>query len=111
MSETEASLHVLHRVLLVLLVCLALCLVGCSGDPECFAVPFLPKCFEDDDDDEEQPNDTATQASAIGSRPFPRDLSSWLREGLALAPEHGPQPPRRQPRGHRKGERGMLGYA
>src|SRR4051794_30716044 len=67
MSETEAGLHVLHRVLLVLLVCLALFLVGCSGDPECFAVPFLPKCF-DDDDDEKKPNDTATQASAIGSR-------------------------------------------
>jgi hypothetical protein len=40
-------------------------------------VPFLPKCFEDDDDDEEKPHDTATQASAIGSRPSPRDLSSW----------------------------------
>jgi hypothetical protein len=88
MSETEAGLHVLHRVLLVLLVCLALFLVGCSGDPECFAVPFLPKCFDDDDDDEEKPNDTATQASALGSRPSPSDLSPWLREGSTLAPEH-----------------------
>lgn len=88
MSETEAGLHILHSVLLVLLVCLTLFLVGCSGDPECFAVPFLPKCFDDDDDDEEKPNDTATQASAIGSRPSPSDLSPWLREGPALAPEH-----------------------
>ena len=89
MLDTGARLHARHRLLLVLLVCLALPLVGgCSGDPECFAVPFLPKCFDDDDDDEEKPNDTATQASAIGSRPSPSDLSPWLREGSTLAPEH-----------------------
>ena len=89
MSHTEAGFDVLPRVLLVLLVCLALLLlVGCSGDPECFAVPFLPKCFDDDDDDEEKPNDTATQASAIGNRPSRSDLSPWLRAGSALAPEH-----------------------
>jgi len=63
------------RVLLVLLLCMALPLSGgCSADPECIVVPFLPKCF-DDDDEEEKPDDTATQASAIGSPPFPSDLS------------------------------------
>ena len=44
----------------LLLVCIALPLVGgCSSDPECIAVPFLPECFEDDD--EEEMDDTATQ--------------------------------------------------
>jgi hypothetical protein len=68
-------------------------------------VPFLPKCFDDDNDDEEQPHDTATQASAIGSRPSPRDLSSWLREGLALAPEHA------SPEGIGRASTGCLGDA
>jgi hypothetical protein len=64
MSTTMAGLHMRHRLLLVLLVCLALPLVGgCSSDPECFVVPFLPKCFDDDDDEEEKPDNTATQAS------------------------------------------------
>jgi hypothetical protein len=60
-------------VLLVLLVCLVLPLVGgCSSDPECFVVPFLPKCF-DDDDEEENPATTATQASLpLASLPAPR---------------------------------------
>jgi hypothetical protein len=81
MLDSEAGLRVRYRVLLILLLCLGLPFVGgCSGDPECFAVPFLPKCF-DDDDEEEKPNDTATQASAIRSRPAPSDLSPWLREG------------------------------
>jgi hypothetical protein len=36
MSTTMAGLHMRHRLLLVLLVCLALPLVGgCSSDPEC----------------------------------------------------------------------------
>jgi hypothetical protein len=64
-----------HRLLLlVLLVCLALPLVGgCSSDPECFVVPFLPKCFDDDDDEEEKPDNTATQASLPrASLPAPR---------------------------------------
>ena len=65
MSHTEAGFDVLHRVLLVLLVCLALLLlVGCSGDPECFAVPFLPQCFDDDDDEEKQSDNTAPQATS-----------------------------------------------
>jgi hypothetical protein len=62
MSHAEASLYVVHRVLLVLLVCLAL-LLGSSGDPECFVVPFLPKCF-DDDDEEKKPDNTVPQASS-----------------------------------------------
>ena len=60
MIDTGAGLRVQRRLLLVLLVCLALPLVGgCSSDPECIAVPFLPQCFEDDD--EEKTDDTATQ--------------------------------------------------
>ena len=62
MIDTGAGLRVRRRLLLVLLVCIALPLVGgCSSDPECIAVPFLPKCFEDDDDEEEKTDDTATQ--------------------------------------------------
>ena len=61
MIDTGAGLHVRRRMLLVLLICIALPLVGgCSSDPECFAVPFLPECF-DDDDEEEKTDDTATQ--------------------------------------------------
>ena len=60
MIDTGAGLRVRRRMLLVLLVCLALPLVGgCSSDPECIAVPFLPQCFEDDE--EEKTDDTATQ--------------------------------------------------
>ena len=60
MIDTGAGLRVRRRMLLLLLVCLALPLVGgCSSDPECIAVPFLPECFEDDD--EEETDDTATQ--------------------------------------------------
>jgi len=52
MIDTGAGLRVRRRLLLVLLVCLALPLVGgCSSDPECIAVPFLPKCFDDDEDE------------------------------------------------------------
>jgi hypothetical protein len=69
---------VLHRVLLALLMCLALLLlVGCSGDPECFAVPFLPKCFDDDDDEEKKPDNTAPQATSSLVTP------PWLREQTA----------------------------
>jgi hypothetical protein len=54
-----------RRVLLVLLVCIALPLSGgCSSEPECIAVPFLPECFEDDDED--KPDDPAPQASVSG---------------------------------------------
>ena len=61
MIDTVAGLRVRRRVLLVLLVCIALPLVGgCSSDPECIAVFFLPQCF---DDDEENTDDTATQTS------------------------------------------------
>jgi hypothetical protein len=64
MIDTGAGLRVRHRVLLVLLVCLALPLVGgCSSDPECLVVFFLPQCFDDDDDEEEKTDDTATQTS------------------------------------------------
>jgi hypothetical protein len=65
MLDTMAGLHVRRRVLLVLLVCIALPLVGgCSSDPECIAVFFLPQCFDDDDDDDEKKtDDTATQTS------------------------------------------------
>ena len=60
MIDTGAGLRVRRRLLLVLLVCIALPLVGgCSSDPECIAVPFLPQCFEDDD--EEEKDDTAMQ--------------------------------------------------
>ena len=53
MIDTGAGVRVRPRLLLVLLVCLALPLVGgCSSDPECIAVPFLPQCFDDDDEDE-----------------------------------------------------------
>jgi hypothetical protein len=77
MSHTEAGLDVLHRVLLALLVCLALLLlVGCSGDPECFAVPFLPKCFDDDDDEEKKPDNAALV------------IPPWLREAVARAIGH-----------------------
>ena len=83
MSHTEAGFDVLHRVLLVLLVCLALLLlVGCSGDPECFAVPFLPKCFDDDDDEEKQLDNTALQATSSLVTP------PWLREAVARAIGH-----------------------
>jgi hypothetical protein len=65
MIDTGAGLRVRRRLLLVLLVCIALPLVGgCSFDPECIAVPFLPQCFEDDEektDEEEKTDDTATQ--------------------------------------------------
>src|SRR5262247_1549197 len=75
-------LPVRPRLLLVLLVCLALPLVGgCSGDPECFAVPFLPKCF-DDDDEEKKPDNTAPQASSSLVTP------PWQREAAALASRH-----------------------
>jgi hypothetical protein len=67
-SITGAGIRVRRRRLLVLLVCIALPLVGgCSSDPECIAVPFLPQCFEDDDeeektdDEEEKTDDTAMQ--------------------------------------------------
>ena len=48
MIDTGAGLRVRRRMLLLLLlVCIALPLVGgCSSDPECIAVPFLPECFE-----------------------------------------------------------------
>ena len=83
MLNTGARLPVRHRLLLVLLVCLALPLVGgCSGDPACFAVPFLPKCFDDDDDEEKQPDNTAPQTTS--SRVTP----PWLREAAALASQH-----------------------
>ena len=83
MSHTEAGFDVLHRVLLVLLVCLALLLlVGCSGDPECFAVPFLPKCFDDDDDEEKKPDNTAPQATSSLVTP------PWLRDAVARARGH-----------------------
>ena len=60
MIDTGAGFRVRRGMLLVLLVCLALPLVGgCSSDPECIAVPFLPECF--DDDEEEKTDDTATQ--------------------------------------------------
>jgi hypothetical protein len=60
-SITGAGIRVRRRRLLVLLVCIALPLVGgCSSDPECIAVPFLPQCFEDDDE-EEKTDDTAMQ--------------------------------------------------
>src|SRR4029434_4024326 len=83
MSHTEAGLDVLHRVLLALLVCLALLLlVGCSGDPECFAASFLPKCFDDDDDEEKQPDNMAPQATSLLVTP------PWLREAVARAIGH-----------------------
>jgi hypothetical protein len=83
MSHTETGLDVLHRVLLALLVGLALLLlVGCSGDPECFAVPFLPKCFDDDDDEEKKPDNTAPQATSSLVTP------PWLREAVARAIGH-----------------------
>ena len=76
-------LPVRPRLLLVLLVCLALPLVGgCSGDPECFAVPFLPKCFDDDDDEEKPPDNTAPQATSSLVTP------PWLRETAAFASQH-----------------------
>jgi hypothetical protein len=66
MIDAVAGLRVRRRILLVLLVCIALPLVGgCSSEPECIAVFFLPQCFDDDDDDEgeEKTNDTALQTS------------------------------------------------
>ena len=60
MIDPGAGVGMRGRVLRVLLVCLALFLVGCSGDPECFAVPFLPQCF---DGDEEKTEDPAPQTS------------------------------------------------
>ena len=63
MIDTGAGLRVRPRILLGLLVCIALLLGGgCSSDPECIAVFFLPQCF-DDDDDEEKTDNTATQTS------------------------------------------------
>ena len=68
MSDSGAGFHVRRRVLLVLLVCIALPLVGgCSFEPECIAVPFLPQCFDNDDDDKEQTDPTATQTSVRGN--------------------------------------------
>jgi hypothetical protein len=62
MIDPGAGLGIRGWVLLVLLVCITLPLGGgCSSDPECIAVPFLPQCFEDDD--EEKTEDTATQTS------------------------------------------------
>src|SRR5262245_35125305 len=88
MRHTRAGLHRRHGWLLVLLVCLALPLVGgCSSDPECFVVPFLPKCFDDDDDEEEQPANPATQASLpLAALPAPRDDAA-----LAVERRHGAQ--------------------
>jgi hypothetical protein len=65
MINTVAGLRIRRRVLLVLLVCTVLPLIGgCSSDPECIAVFFLPQCFDDDDDeDEEKTVNTATQTS------------------------------------------------
>ena len=83
MLNTGACLHARHRFLLALLVCLALPLIGgCSGDPECFAVPFLPKCFEDDDDEEKPPDNTAPQTTSSRVPP------PWLRDAAALASQH-----------------------
>ena len=88
MRNTRAGFHRRHGWLLVLLVCLALPLVGgCASDPECFVVPFLLKCFEDDEDDEEKPANTATQASLpLASLPAPRDDAA-----LAVERRHGAQ--------------------
>ena len=62
MIDTGAGLRVRPRILLGLLVCIALLLGGgCSSDPECIVVPFLPQCF--DDDEEEKTDDTAMQTS------------------------------------------------
>ena len=75
MIDTGAGLRVRRRLLLVLLVCLALPLVGgCSSDPECIAVPFLPKCFDDDEDEVKNvvatvPADDNT-VPAVQGRPF-----------------------------------------
>jgi hypothetical protein len=61
MIDTVTGLRVRRRVLLVLLVCITLPLVGgCSSDPECIAVFFLPQCFDDDD---EKTDATAPQTS------------------------------------------------
>jgi hypothetical protein len=88
MIDTGAGLRVRRRVLLVLLVCIALPLVGgCSSDPECIAVFFLPQCFEDDDEDDEEENtaDTATQTSVrVHARADAIDTSlAALRQTLA----------------------------
>ena len=85
MIDIGAGLRVRRRVLLVLLVCIALPLVGgCSSDPECIAVAFLPQCFEDDDE-EEKTDDTATQTSVrVHARADDIDTSMvTLRQTLA----------------------------
>ena len=96
MSHTEAGLDVLHRVLLALLVCLALLLlVGCSGDPECFAAPFLPQCFDDDDDEEKKPDNTAPQATSalverfVNSYEVISSSDSGERVVIARTPHYG----------------------
>jgi hypothetical protein len=62
MIDPGAGVGMRGRVLLVLLMYIVLPLVGgCSFDPECIAVPFLPQCF--DDDDEEKTEDTAPQTN------------------------------------------------
>jgi hypothetical protein len=89
MIDTGAGLRVRRRVLLVLLVCIALPLVGgCSSEPECIAVFFLPQCFDDDDDDDEEEEntaDTATQTSVrVNARADDIDTSMVaLRHTLA----------------------------
>ena len=46
MIDPGAGLGIRGRVLLVLLVCITFPLgSGCSSDPECIAVPFLPPVF------------------------------------------------------------------
>lgn len=83
MLDTGARLPARHRLLLVLLVCLVLPLVGGgSGDPACFAVPFLPKCFDDEDDEEKPPDNTAPPTTSARVPP------PWLREAAALASQH-----------------------
>ena len=77
MLDTMAGLLVRRRVLLV---CMALPLVGgCSSDPECIAVFFLPQCFDDDDedDDEEKTDDTAMQTS-VRVNASPDDIDTTM---------------------------------
>ena len=107
MLDTGACLHTRHRLLLVLLVCLALPLVGgCSGDPECFAVPFLPKCFDDDDDEGKQPDNTAPQTTSSLVTPT-LAAGSCGPHVSASARSHRDA----SPEGSGRASAGLLGYA
>jgi hypothetical protein len=91
MIDTGAGVRVRRQLLLVLLVCLALPLVGgCSADPECIAVPFLPQCFDDDED--EVKNVVATVPADDNTVPAVQDRPLTIANGQVFGGNIGNLP-------------------